>query len=597
MFPDGRVKLIPLLVLALMSDWTFAAGADISPTSGSPTKTIAKPSAEQVKQTKALWGEFTAAADASGRTAAIDRIIALGPEAAALVSPILAAQLDNELAQYTKVVEPVIRTAYLTKLAAITDEQMDHILRTRLLWQPYILNGGHDPKFPEVFLGPIWKMKEMLLLKPSELNDPQVVTSRQKLLEYAGHQERLNKVLGINPDPTVGKLSPTNIEYAHLDQPPTFTDKLSHLERTLILINSVASPGARDVLLMNDLAAREIDVQEADYVMTSNEVRMLAGSIAWQVDALGCAVTRDHSTDRKEGRASGHMSDVPGKHGFTDRNKRMGARFFGSEGAGGGNSGSNYLIALSYSGDGHGGPLYGLKRNVVGVGRRGGVYTSQYATDASLIHPCPATDDEIWMPPGITARDLRESATQEAYKAMKATAFGKAFTMLEKTKASTGADAIAKRFFTRSITVQATVAITDVTTIESSGDVFGAQVALTKSLSRFKGIPTFEEGIQGAVERLAAKELRPEMTAGLAYYRIYDLVKDLPKEKFAASRRDVIQTLNAFTRKYKESVYSKAAADAVTRLAAPDSDARALLAFFAAKDRLAKAAEAEPPHE
>jgi hypothetical protein len=573
-------------LLLLACGWPIVPAADTPPTTGaSPTpiaKPIAKATAEQIKQTKALWSAFTAATDESGRTTAIDQIIALGSEAVALISPILAAQVDNEFSRHAQVIEPVIRSAYLTKLAAITDEQMEHILRTRFQWQPYIINGGHDPKFRDVFLGPIWKMKEMLLLKPTELDDQQVIASRKNLTEFAGYQERLNKTLGKSPDPTVGKLSPTNIEYAHLDQPPTFADTLNHFERTLILINSVASPGAREVLLMNDLAAREIDVQEAEYVMAANEVRMLSGSIAWRVDPLGCAVERDHSTDRKEGRASGHMSDVPGKHGFTDRNNRMGAMFFASEGAGGGNNGPNYLIGLSYSGDGHGGPLYGMKRNVVGVGRRGGVYTSQYATDDKIIHPCPATDDEMWMPPGITAKDLRDPAAQLAYKAMKAGAYGNASSALEKSKATTGADAIAKRFFARSINVQSALAVAEFKAIEDSGDVYFAQVTLAKNLARFKGVPTFEQGIQGAIERLGAKELRPEMVAGQAYYRMYDMVKDLPKEKFDASRRELIQTLTAFTRKYKDSVYSKAAADAATRLAAPDADAAVLLTVFRA---------------
>jgi hypothetical protein len=314
--------------------------------------------------------------------------------------------------------------------------------------------------------------------------------------------------------------------------------------------------------------------------MAANEVRMLAGSIAWWADPLGCAVERDHSNDRKEGKAKGHMSDVPGKRGFTDRNRRMGAVWYGSEGAGGGRNGPGYLNGLSYSGAGHGGPLYRLARNRVGVGRRGGVYTSQYGTDKKYIHPCPATEGEVWMPPGITARDLRDWAIQRAYLYMKTESYGSARKMLDRAKSPKGIDAIALRFFHAAIKVKVEQAIKDILAIEGSGDVFFAKFQLQKGLAGFKGIGDFEKGVDEASQRLGAKDLRTEMTVGKAYYRLYYAVKDLPKGKFDASRRELIQRLGGITRRYKDSIYGKAAEDAAKRLANPESDASALLAFF-----------------
>ena len=572
-----RGRVLCVLVLASLT-WGSTAADAKAPAAATP---------EQTKEAKALFGEFKAAADEAGRKTAIDKIIGLGGPAVALVSPVIDHELTVEQARYATVLEPAIRQAYLTRLETISDEQMAHIVRTRNLWQPYIVKGGQDPKFREVYLGPIWKMKEFLLLKIADITDPQVGAMRARLVEYAGYQAQCHKALGVNLDPTIGKLSPTGIEYAHLDQPPTFLDKLHHYERTLILINSIASSGAREVLLLADQAAREIDVEEAEYVMAANEVRMLAGSIAWRSDPLGCAVTRDHSTDRKEGRASGHMSDVPGKRGFPDRNRRMGAINYGSEGAGGGNSGPNYLSGLSYSGDGHGGPLYRLARNLVGVGRRGDVYTSQYATDANHIHPCPATENEMWMPPGITAQDLRDGALQEAFKAMKAEAYTAAQRMLGQVKAPKGADAIALRFFQAAIISNSQQAVGEILALEGSGDLFMAKVTLNERLAKYKGIPTFDSGVAETTERLGAKELRAELRTGEAYYRLYHLVKDLPKDKFEASRRDLIQRLATFAQKFPDSIYGQAATDAATRLAVPESGAKELLAFFKEKQKSA----------
>ncbi len=536
--------------------------------------------AEQDKQIKTSLAEFEAASDEADRIAAFEKVLALGSPAVEQLSPVIAEALSVTGRKYVKILEPKIRSAYVKRLESLSDEQVSHILRTRALWEPYILNGGSDPKFREVYLGPIWKMKEFLLLKIADIEDPEVVATRKTLLEYAGYQTRCHDVLKINPDPTAGKLSPTNIAYPHLDQPPTFVDKLHHYERTLILINTVASKGAREVLLMTDQTAREIDVQEAEYVMAANEVRMLAGSIAWRADALGCAVERDHSTDRKEGRASGHMSTVPGKRGFGDRNKRMGAGYYGSEGAGGGRDGPAYLRGLSYSGDGHGGPLYRLARNRVGVGRRGGVYTSQYATDKKYIHPCPATEDEMWMPPGVTARDLRTTAIQQAYRAMKAKSYGRARASLTRVKAATGPDAIALRFFRAAIDVQIRQSVEDILGTEASGDVFFARYLLRKGKAAFKGLEAFEKAVAESSERLRAKGLRPEMVAGEAYYRLYYAVKDASKERFNASRRTLIQRLGGISAKYEDSIYAKAAEDAARRLDDPKSGAKALMAFF-----------------
>jgi len=540
----------------------------------------AKLGVRETRQVKTLFGEFEAATDQAGRKAAFDKMLALGEKSITLVGSMIDDALSAEGRKYVKSLEPKIRGAYIKKLESLTDEQVSHILRTRYLWEPYILHGGSDPKFREVYLAPIWRMKEFLLLKISDIEDAELATLRKKLIEYAGYQSQCHEVLKIDPDPTVGKLSPTGIEYAHLDQPPSFLDKLHHYERTLILINTVASKGAREVLLMTDQAAREIDVEEAEYVMAANEVRMLAGSIAWRADPLGCAVERDHSTDRKEGRAKGHMSSVPGKRGFGDRNRRMGAGHYGSEGAGGGRNGPAYLRGLSYSGDGHGGPLYRLARNRVGVGRRGGVYTSQYATDKKYIHPCPATKGEMWMPPGITATDLRLSGIRQAYLAMKTKSYGSALGSLDRAKEPTGADAISMRFFRAAIDMEVRRAIKDILASEKSGDVFFARFLLRRDQARFKGIEAFEKAVADSSQRLNARELRPEMAAGEAYYRLYYAVKDVPRDKFNANRRALIGRLGGITSKYKDSIYAKAAEDAAGRLANPESGSDALMAFF-----------------
>ena len=333
---------------------------------------------EQLKQLAESMERFKSATEAAYRKEAVERINGLGPRAAAVLQPLIDARLERLEQQYIEAFAPMVRAAYLKRLGELSDDQIFKIQKTRRLWRPYLLEPRANKQFRQIYLRAIWDIAAFVLLKPEQVLNESLKTRRRELSQWAGYQAEVHRVLKIDPDPTHGKVSPTGIAYAPLDQPPTFQDKLHHLERTLVLVHTLAPPGADKGLMMNDRAAREIDVQEAEFVMFANEVRLLAGTVVWRADALGCAVTRDHSNDRKNGKASGHMSSIPEKRGFGDRNRRMGAPFFNSEGAGGGRSGRGYITGLSYSGTGHGGPLYSIKRNCVGVGRRGGVYTSQY---------------------------------------------------------------------------------------------------------------------------------------------------------------------------------------------------------------------------
>lgn len=496
-----------------------------------------------------LLKSFRGSPDPGVRRSAFERLIARDPAAAATLKAVVDPVLAEGERSYAALLAPRIRAAYLERLGSLGEEQVRKVLATRRHWKDYLLHGGDREDFRELYLKPIREIAGSLLFRVEDLPDEELRATRARLLEYGGYQARCDAILKIDPDPAKGRKSPTGIAYAPLTQPPAFADRLRHLERTLLLCHTVASSGARRVLLMNDAAAREIDVQEAEFGLFCNEVRMLAGTVAWRVEPLGCAVTRDHSHDRKEGRASGHMSDVPGKRGFTDRNERMGAPFYHSEGAGGGNSGRDYAEGLSYGG-GHTGPLYSLVRNCVGVGRRDGVYTSQYRLDKSLLHPCPATEDELWMPPGVEAADLPGGELRAVYRAMKAGAFGAASALAARLKPRDGLERAVAAFFGAAADVEADWAADGVAEIEKTGDLFEAKRRLADGLKRFKGMPRFEERTSAVSERLKAKEAKDEIEAGEAFRRI--LAIPLKEEAMR------IPALRQFGKRHEASAYARA---------------------------------------
>ncbi|NQT85661.1 hypothetical protein HQ560_02790 [bacterium] len=526
----------------------------------------------QRTELQTLFAQFGKAKDKETRGSLFEKMIAMGSTAArGLRRPIDETLALNEK-KYAQLLARHIPTTYRKRLIALTNEQIRQVQATRRLWKHYILTTASQPDFQKNFLAPCFEVAEILLLDMDNVKDETIKAQRDLLHEYAGYQSQCHKALGISIDPTKTKKSPTGIPYPELDEPPTFRDKLSHLERTLVLVHSVAPAGAKPVLLGNDKAAREIDVQEAEFVLFANEARMLMGTIAWMADPLVCAVARDHSNDRKEGNASGHMSKVPGKHGFTDRIKRMGARWCGSEGAGGGGDGRGYIRGLSYGG-GHTGPLYSLKRNVTGVGRRGGVYTSMYATDKSIVHPCAATSGELFMPPGLSRKDLHSSDLKSIYRHLHGGNYAAAQSLIAQARPGSATDKMLLRFFAAYVQVEMDWFFKAADGILAVGDVYEVKMRTDDARRRFGRLPAFQEKLKPLAERLATEDAAKAIAAGRFYHKFRG-------RKYAAS------TLKTFIQRYEGTDYAEAAQGLLDAAKESGKEPGEPLAFFLAKDKV-----------
>jgi hypothetical protein len=492
-------------------------------------------------------GALQKATQAAERKQHFELALAAGEAGAKAGLAIVDDRLDRLMAEYVPALQGWLQDAYPTHLASLDYEQILIIQRARRLWRSYVLHGGHRKSFQDEFLTPMKAARDVLLLQAKDIEEPAIQQQRAQLLEFAGYRERACEALQLDLDPTKDKVSPTGIPYPRLDQPPTFADSLHHTERTLVLAYTVAPPGARPVLMFNDAAAREIDVQEAEYVLFGNEMRILAGTIAWQVDPLGNAVTRDHSQDRTKGLAKGHMSSIPEKRGFTHRSRRMGARRFGSEGAGGGSSGRGYIRGLSYGG-GHTGPLYSLRRNVVGVGRRGGTYTSIYATDRALVHDCQAVKGELALPPGWDSGQLRGTASK-AFARIRSGKFNSAYKIIEDARTTNEETLLLLRFLKAAIEVECDWTLDSAAAIEAAGDIYEAQRRLAAGKKSLKGIVRFDAFAAAPLAALTAPGRTDELRAGEAFYRI--VLGDMKEaEQQRAGRRLIKQ--------HPDSIYAKA---------------------------------------
>lgn len=515
--------------------------------SGDRPAAAPKLTSEQSKQLGADFDMFRRATRPKARRILFGRMVRMGPAGSQLALPFIDKRLVRLRRAYIAALQGWLEDAYFERLIGLKYQQILTVQRARRLWKSYVLHGGHRKNFQAEFLAPMQDAARSLLLRAEEVQEPGLRGQRAELLEFGGYRKVARDALGIDPDPTVGRLSPTKIPYPRLDQPPTFLDQLHHTERTLVLAHTVAPPGARPILLFNDQAAQEIDVQEAEFVLFGNEMRILAGTIAWRVDPLGNAVARDHSADRTKGLAKGHMSSIPEKRGFVDRSRRFGASRFGSEGVGGGGSGRAYIRGLSYGG-GHTGPLYSLKRNCVGVGRRGKAYTSIYRTDRRIVHACQAVADELALPPGWSRAGVRGTA-RGILTHLQAGRFGRAARLIEKARPTDDKTAMLLRFFRAAVEIEADWTIDSAAAIEAAGDVYEAHRLLQAGSKKFQGVLRFEERAAISIARLAAPELALELRAGQVFHRI--ALGDL---KDAARNR----AIRVFEKRYAGTSYAAA---------------------------------------
>jgi hypothetical protein len=476
------------------------------------------------------------------------------PGGALGVKPVLEKRIGDLEGDYFKLLKSHLPDAYRKHLAGLSDDEIYQIQYERRKWRSYIAITSHRENFEKGFFDSCLAAAGLALPYLNEVLPGETAAKRAELLEFSEYLETCLADIDIGLDPTEGKKSPTGHPYPALDRPRTAKENLDYLEKSLVLALTIAPEGATRILVDNARTAREIDFEEAEFVMLANIIRLLAGSIAWSVDPLTCACARDHSNDRKEGRASGHSSTVPGKEGFGDR-----CRYWGtegrSEGAGGG-TGKSYLRGLSYGG-GHTGPLYSLTRNVVGIGIRGGAATSIYRTDKRLIHPCAVTGKETFMPPGLTRKDVHSANLRSVYRYLQSEKFADAHKAISGAREDDPVEQMIMRFFKAAVQVESDWRAEGIAAISGTGDSYYARQYLEESLKKFEGLPEYQGKLSSALDlpdQLSAN--RDEFILGKKYH---DIVKDAGSQQSLSGNTRVLAKIRSFAEQNAGSVYAEAA--------------------------------------
>ena len=458
-----------------------------------------------------------------------------------------AEKLRNSLEKkYIEKLSSYVQEDYLQKLNALSDEDIRFIVKLKILWQPYLIYRGNRIEFKERYIKPLNKVKSLLLSEVRTIQDTELKNQRTALLAAGEIIEACRRSLNISPDPTIKIKTPTGIPYTALDTPQSYSDYLGLLEKTIILVNSVAPPEAEEILMQNVENAKIIDVYEANFTYFANEVRMLMGTVGWLADPLLSNCARDHSHDRKNGKASGHSSTIAGKHSFVDRARRMGTSAR-SEGAGGGKTGEAAIMGLSYGG-GHTGPLYSTIRNVVGVGVREGACTAMYRGEQKLLHSAPAIDNYNFMPPGFTYKLMKsQSSLTSLYKPLQKEEFKRILLRLKNFKPVKKMDSVYSKWFEIYAELKVKDQVKEVKELIKAGDIFLAKEKYDSVRKRFSGHPLFEEESMGLYEEFGSNKNRNEYRSGRLFH------------KYLSSQKLSEKKLEKFIKSNNESLYSEAA--------------------------------------
>lgn len=452
--------------------------------------------------------------DAAARRRDVRQLLG-DPAALAALEVVIDRRLAAAERRYADALDVPVRAAYRDRLMSLGKDELREVARVRRVWRNYVLQPSTQLHFQQHFLVPATKVCELLFPDVAACATKESKRLLRGLRELNGYRDEVRAALGLGVDPTEGKSAPTGIAMPALTQARSYEEHLDHLHRTIAVASSAAPAEARDLLLDNATKARFLDKEEAEFVLYANEIRAVVGVVAWSTDVLACAATRDHSKDRVDGNASGHMSSLPGKRGFTDRLRRFGTSAT-SEGAGGGSSGRNYLYQLSYGG-GHTGPLYSMKRNRVGAGRHQSCYTSVYAGQKDLLHRCQAGAGELFMPPGIELAELEAETLQDLYHAQVFENYGGALALVGTARPKTRMDKFARRYFEVALDVEADWHVACIERYLGVGDVLAAQRRIERARGEFG--EALDKRLRPLEKKFATRAGRDALAAGAAFAR------------------------------------------------------------------------------
>ena len=484
--------------------------------------------------------------------------------------------------RYRKSFETRAHELYFRRLASLSFEEIKEIQKARYSWAVYFLKeqckdtspllaeSAVQPDYKQTVEPGVQRLLKLLLLDPVEVaGEGELVGQRRTLARLASSLERLDP-----PDPNAEvKISPSGVKYPPRHTRPTAKDRLSHLERALVLATTAGGDEEnRRALLENLVLSEDLDVEEINGVLYANQRRLFLGICAFRIAPIVTIACRDHSVDLKlkQNNAQGHFSD---KGGFVERAKRFGPKYSPrSEGVGGGRSGPAAVQGLSYGG-GHTAGLHAPHNTEVGFGFYQGSCTVMYCRGKRWSQ---VVEEGYYMPPGIGLSGL-PGRSRGLYQAVRLGAYGR-IKGIGKARAKGEGDAspeaIFNRFIAAHVEAMAERSLSVLSALRDRGDLYRCSLFAKTSEARFGWLDSFKERIAPVKEHLKSEAARKEIETGKQYTRIFAKTRDwfLKNEKKAKGeakgfvREQLARQFDAFSERKEASSYGEAARLMAVRL-------------------------------
>jgi uncharacterized protein YkwD len=249
------------------------------------------------------------------RQEVLDRVLAVGPGAAAIASAAVERELRPLLRHYSSRFQQQAAVAGKRKAQGADLNEVVQ-LRQKILGLQHRGEGFTKAAIIAEGDPALRRLEEIFIIGRARVLEPsESLKGERKRLEGMGKlwQECQAKIPP--PAAAAGEDPP---------KPPNFEEYLEGEERLAAALATPMDANTRTVLAANARLADKIDAEEARTILALNLTRNLLGLSALATDVQLCAAARDHSHDMETLHFFAHESPVEGKKLPWDRARRFG---------------------------------------------------------------------------------------------------------------------------------------------------------------------------------------------------------------------------------------------------------------------------------
>ena len=116
---------------------------------------------------------------------------------------------------------------------------------------------------------------------------------------------------------------------------------------------------------------------------------------------------------------------------------------------------------------------------------RATAFTTTYGRNKGIMHPCPASEGELFMPPGIGLGDITAPGLKDVYHALAFDNYSGAARLVREVKATTKMDKFIRDYLTIAIEVEADWQLECIEHVAAVGDLYTVSLLIDRTRGKF----------------------------------------------------------------------------------------------------------------